>query len=294
MSLYSIKHRLDGSILFEIECNSFRLCVKKAVKVGANLTNADLSSANLAGTYLSGVNLTDANLSGTNLACADLSGANLTDANLSGAKLSRADLSGANLACAYLSRANLSDANLSDANLSNAYLAIAYLADADLSGADLSGADLSGANLARTDLSGADLSGANLARTDFMDAKLAGAKNLPLKVLRAVCADFFDVLLRAIPEVPALLQALREGKIDGSTYKGCLWGTIANIRGVDVHSLRSISDERLAERWFHAINRGDTPATNAAALQVEAWIVEFMELVNPEVISDDAARGGKQ
>jgi len=294
VSLYSIKHRLDDSILFEIECNSFRLCVKKAVKVGANLANADLSSANLAGTYLSDVNLTDANLSGTNLACADLSGANLTNAVLSGAKLSRADLSGANLARAYLTNADLSGANLARASLADAYLSRANLTDANLARANLSNAYLVSAYLADANLTGADLSGANLARADFMDAKLAGAKNLPLKVLRAVCADLFYVLLRAIPEVPALLRTLREGKIDGSTYKGCLWGTIANIRGVDVHSLRSISDERLAERWFHAINRGDTPATNAAALQVEAWIVEFMELVNPEVISDDAARGGKQ
>ena len=68
---------------------------------------------------------------------ADLSGANLRSANLSGA-----DLSGANLRSANLSGANLSGANLSGANLSGADLSGANLRSADLSGADLSGANL--------------------------------------------------------------------------------------------------------------------------------------------------------
>jgi hypothetical protein len=57
-----------------------------------------------------------ANLSGANLRSADLSGA-----NLSGANLRSADLSGANLRSASRIRANLSGANLSGANLSGAY-----------------------------------------------------------------------------------------------------------------------------------------------------------------------------
>jgi hypothetical protein len=76
--------------------------------------------------------------------------ANLSDANLSGADLSDADLSDANLRGADLSDANLRGANLSDANLSDANLSGAYLRGADLSDADLSGAYLRGADLDKT------------------------------------------------------------------------------------------------------------------------------------------------
>jgi len=51
------------------------------------------------------------------LSGADLSDANLSDADLRCANLSDADLNGANLRCADLRRADLSGANLSDADL---------------------------------------------------------------------------------------------------------------------------------------------------------------------------------
>jgi hypothetical protein len=108
--------------------------------VRANLSGANLSSADLSGANLSGADLRSANLSGANLSSADLSGANLSGANLSGANLSSADLSGANLSGANLSSADLSGANLRGANLSSA---------------NLSGANLSGANLRSANLSGA-------------------------------------------------------------------------------------------------------------------------------------------
>ncbi|SDT52119.1 pentapeptide repeat-containing protein [Pseudomonas prosekii] len=65
---------------------------------------ANLSGADLSGTYLRGANLSGADLRGTYLRGADLSGTYLRGANLSGA-----DLSGT-----YLSDANLSGADLSD------------------------------------------------------------------------------------------------------------------------------------------------------------------------------------
>jgi uncharacterized protein YjbI with pentapeptide repeats len=93
---------------------------------------------------------------------ADLSGADLRSANLCGA-----DLSGAYLRSAYLRSANLCGADLRSANLWGADLSGADLCGADLRsavlcGADLSGADLSGAYLRSADLSGANLRGANL------------------------------------------------------------------------------------------------------------------------------------
>ena len=112
-----IKNRWSGVVLFELECESLRDAVLKALATGANLR-----SANLSGAYLSG---------------ADLSGANLSGANLRSANLRSADLSGANLSGAYLSGANLSGANLSGADLSGADLRLANLRSADLSGAKI-------------------------------------------------------------------------------------------------------------------------------------------------------------
>ena len=135
-----------GAITVTIECDpsalsgvKIGLALRAAVKLRANLSDADLSRA-----YLSGANLSRADLSWANLSDADLS-----RAYLSGANLSRADLSWANLSDADLSRADLSRANLSRANLS---------------GANLSDADLSRANLSRANLSRAKIHGEPITR----------------------------------------------------------------------------------------------------------------------------------
>ena len=101
--------------------------------------HADLSGANLSGTYLRGADLSGANLSGTYLSGADLSGANLRDADLGGADLRGTYLSGANLRGADLSGADLRGTYLSGANLRGANLRGTYLSGADLRGADLRG-----------------------------------------------------------------------------------------------------------------------------------------------------------
>jgi len=139
-----IKHYITGSVLFEYESegNTVKETLVKAVSSDANLSGADLR-----GTYLSGADLSDANLSGANLRGTYLSSANLSSANLSGTYLSDAYLSGADLSSANLRGANLSGADLSDANLSGADLRGTYLSGADLSDANLSGANLSSANL---------------------------------------------------------------------------------------------------------------------------------------------------
>jgi len=152
----------------------------------ANLTGADLSDADLRRASLSGANLSDAELSSArlglaNLTGANLSGANLSDAELNGASLSGADLSGASMRNADLGGAELGGANLSDAELSGASMRSADLGGANLSGANLSGADLSGAYLSDADLSSADLTNADLSRaglveTDFTNATITGCR----------------------------------------------------------------------------------------------------------------------
>jgi Family of unknown function (DUF5758)/Pentapeptide repeats (8 copies) len=97
-----IKHRFNGSVLFETDAETIGAAVAAAIAAKANLRYANLSSANLR--------------------YADLSYANLSYADLSYADLSYADLRYANLSSANLRYANLSSANLSSASLSSANL----------------------------------------------------------------------------------------------------------------------------------------------------------------------------
>lgn len=114
----------DGSVLFALECDSFRLCVEAAAKTGADLTGADLTSAVLAGADLTGVYLARANLTGADLTRADLTGASLTGVNLTSANLTRANLTRANLAGADLTGADLTGAKgVATAEESDALLA---------------------------------------------------------------------------------------------------------------------------------------------------------------------------
>jgi uncharacterized protein YjbI with pentapeptide repeats len=103
---FTIKSKFDGSVLLEVEAESF---VKAVENKKANLYRANLSGVNL-----SGVNLSRANLSGADISRADISGADISGAVLYRANLYRANLSGANLSRADISGAVLSGANLKD------------------------------------------------------------------------------------------------------------------------------------------------------------------------------------
>ena len=113
-----------------------------------------------------------ANLSYVNLSNADLSHANLRAANLSYVNLSNADLSHANLRVANLMGINLSNSNLHNADLTCANLRVANLTDADLTNVDLTYANLEGTNLTDADLRNANLKYTNLRCTDLTSANL--------------------------------------------------------------------------------------------------------------------------
>jgi len=129
VTLFDIKHRFSGEVLFKLETESLKLCVEAAVKGRTDLCDADLRDA-------------------------DLRGADLRDADLRGADLCGADLCGADLRDADLRGADLCDADLRDADLCGADLCDADLRDADLCRADLRDADLRDADLCRADLRG--------------------------------------------------------------------------------------------------------------------------------------------
>lgn len=105
-------------------------------------------------------------------------------------------------------------------------------------------------------------------------ARLVGASLDPIR------DDLYDVLGRVPAEVPALLAALRDGKVDGSTYSGacsCLVGTLANARGCDYTGIAGLApdEDRPIERWFLAIRPGlpvDHPVVAITIGWVEAWL----------------------
>jgi len=131
--------------------------------------------------------LTEKNLSGANLIRASLSGADLRGMNLHMAQLTRAKLSEANLAGAELGGADLRKADLREANLGESILYKANLEEADLTGARLRNADLRGANLQGADLTDADFGTADLSAADLRGANLRGAK---LMGTRLVASNF--------------------------------------------------------------------------------------------------------
>jgi hypothetical protein len=82
--------------------------------------------------------------------------------------------------------------------------------------------------------------------------------------------------------VPALLAALREGRVNGSVYDGecaCLVGTIANARGCRYNEVPGLlpDSSRPAEAWFLSIGIGDTPERSLVTRITERWIEEWME-----------------
>ena len=170
-------------------------------------------------------------------------------------------------------------ADLSGAYLRGADLSGAYLRGADLSGADLRGADLSDANLSGADLIDADLRGADLSGADLSDADL-----------RSVKADFFMILAMGHTEVPHLIKALREGRVDGSTYRGecaCLVGTLENggASGVPHQS------DSPAEQWFWPIRKGTKPGDDSEggfrSAKALEWALEYARLTGIELPADE-------
>jgi hypothetical protein len=78
--LFEVRSRLDGRVLFSLECGSLKLCIEAAASKGANLGGANLRDAYLGGANLRDANLRDANLGGAYLGGAYLGGAYLRDA----------------------------------------------------------------------------------------------------------------------------------------------------------------------------------------------------------------------
>ena len=181
-----------------------------------------------------------------------------------------------------LYRANLDGANLDGVKLDGASLIGANLDGASLIGANLDGTSLVGARLDGASLDGANLDGANLDRASLIGARLDGA-SLDGASLDFIKHDLWGILFHSKSETGGLVAALKEGRVDGSVYKGpcsCLVGTLANLRGCKYDEIPGIKPDssRPAEVWFMAIRKGDTPETNPISRITVEWIEEFQKL----------------
>lgn len=157
---------------------------------GENLTNVNLSKANLIeadlqGTNLFKANLCEANLTEADLRNADLGGANLRRANLHEARLGSSHLPPASFGMVTLGTAQFGSTHLHGTSSGNADLHGADLSEAHLTGARLGGVDLSEAKLVRALLIGADLRGTNLIEADLSEANLMNATLVGTNLERA-------------------------------------------------------------------------------------------------------------
>lgn len=122
------------------------------------------------------------------------------------------------------------------------------------------------------------------------DANLRDANLTPIR------DDVWAVLSSAPEEVPALIDAIKNGKVDGSTYQGecaCLVGTIANVRGVYYERLGSLKPNSLrpAERFFMGISEGDTPETNQFSKIAYDWGKEWLDNMQAAFCGKDRVSG---
>ena len=155
--------RLQGANLSKLQSDGNNPVISE----GADMSQVDLSAANLYGAKFKDSNLQQAQLTGATLTGAELTasrfeGAEMTQSNLSYTNLSQSGFSGAVLVAADISEANLTQTDFNHSNLQQA-----NLAGSELTGADLSGADLRGANL--TGVKGS-LSAVIDGQTNFSDA----------------------------------------------------------------------------------------------------------------------------
>lgn len=119
------------------------------------------------------------------------------------------------------------------------------------------------------------LSAANLSDANLRDANLRDANLTPIR------DDIWAVLSSAPREVPAVIEALKAGSVDGSTYHGpcaCLVGTIAKKREVGVDDIEGLrpNSSRPAERFFMGIRSGDTPETSQHSALALKWCEEWL------------------
>ena len=102
-------------------------------------------------------------------------------------------------------------------------------------------------------------------------------------------SDFLSEVLRLPNELEFLRDAIKEGRINGSTYEGecsCLAGTLADAKGITQYDGTDITNgltfhvdsSSPRERFFLSITTGDTPETNGASKLALEWTEEAIAI----------------
>ena len=126
----------------------------------------DLSGASLIGCDLSEMDLSDANLYGANLTHCDLSGSTLSGAHLGRATLHKANLDRCALSSASIWRTDLSEISAEETDFSNTAIFKSNLSEAKLTKASLNGTMFDDTVLVNASLKEADLSWAMFSTKD--------------------------------------------------------------------------------------------------------------------------------
>jgi uncharacterized protein YjbI with pentapeptide repeats/uncharacterized RDD family membrane protein YckC len=213
----------------------------------ADLSGAELKTANLTGALLSHVSLRRANLTAAILNKANLTAANLIEANLSSASLIEANLQQTVLEHASLTGANLGNADLSQANLHSALLGQVNAVGAHLQSANLSQSDWRGADLSRADLSRANLREADLSFTQLHNASLRDAQlqNANLRDTDLSSADFRGANLNGADFAGAFFVAPTPATADQFIQVDPSYEPVDGLRGVDFSEVRNLNREQI-------------------------------------------------
>jgi uncharacterized protein YjbI with pentapeptide repeats len=178
--------------------NGFALQALDQIREKGWLTDDSFVGANFKVANLSNADLSDANLRGADFRYANLSGANLTDANLENADLRYTIMRGINTTDIFevdtVRQLLIEDLRNMQVNVFASQemagfalrQAWAYGNNVNLRNADLRGADLRGSDLSFADLRGANLLGANLQGVNLFMADMRGA---------IVSDEFLDVVM---------------------------------------------------------------------------------------------------
>lgn len=190
LNLFNYKNKLD---LSEFNLTGAELAsadLTQAMLYGANLTKANLEASNLTEANLelaclTGTNFERANLDKVNLYGANLDGANflfaiLTEVNFQHATMSKTNptppsMNKTNFTASNLKGTSLYKLNLTGISLNNAWLPESNLVEANLTAADLYNVNLKKANLRNANLTAADLNFAHLEGANLENSNLTDA-----------------------------------------------------------------------------------------------------------------------
>lgn len=235
---------------------------------GANFSHADLSNAQVTGTYFDGADFSHANLEGALLSGrfyrAKFDGAKFRDTIMLGVSIDEArfhdlkargaivdaqglvdwyrnggKLRGLPLSCANLNGIHLDGADLQEIELLRSRIQGASIKGADLRGAQLTHVQAQDSDFSHTDFSSATLKGAELQGCNLMGADLSGADLTQAKLISA------NLTSAILSDADLSWADLSYADLSGARLDGVIWtGTkLEGVRGLSAETLAGIESQ---------------------------------------------------